>query len=111
MLCELVPYVNNIAIDDDLLSALKEKLVGDNENITRGAMLALGAQRINLIVPIILKKHRKDVFGILSVLNEISVERVEKQNIIKTLMMIREIAKDEELICFFKSCAGQEKSE
>lgn len=110
ILCGLVPYISNISIDEELIDTLKKKLNPAGEELNRATMLALGAQRITEIAPLLLKKHRVDVFGIIATLNEKTVEEIGKQNIIKTMIMIREAIKDEELISFFSSCAGREES-
>lgn len=110
VLCELVPYVNSITLDEELLGTLKKKLNPGGESLNKAAMLTLGAQRLAEIVPIIFKKHKEDVFGILAALNGKTAEEIAKQNIIKTMLMIREAVKDEELVAFFTSCAERDES-
>ena len=51
------------------------------------------------------------MFGILGALNEKSVEEIAKQNFIKTMKQIKDIAKDKELLDFFKSCTSMEGGE
>jgi hypothetical protein len=58
-----------------------------------------------------MKGKKKDLFGILGVLNEKTPEKIAEQNIVKTMKQIREITKDKELLDFFKSCTGTEESE
>jgi hypothetical protein len=63
------------------------------------------------ILPLILKKRKADLFSILASLNEKTIEEIGSQNFIKTMSQIKDIAKDKELLDFFKSCTGTEESE
>lgn len=109
-LCELTPYINNIVTDDVLLDELKAKVKATG-NETKAEIMAMGAEKINKLVPIVLKGHKKDVYGILAVLNDTDVDAIGKQNIIKTMSQIRDLIKDKEFLDFFKSCAEPERSE
>jgi hypothetical protein len=108
--CELTPYINNIVTDDVLLDELKAKVKATG-NETKAEIMAMGAEKINKLVPIVLKGHKDDVYGILSVLNDADVDAIGKQNVIKTMSQIRDLIKDKEFLDFFKSCAEQEQSE
>lgn len=110
IICEITPFVDEIATDEELISTLKEK-VKLPEGATRADMLKIGADKINKIVPIILKKKRAAVYGILAALNESSIEKISKQSMISTAKQIKEAVGDKELIDFFKSCVGAEGSE
>lgn len=110
VLCELTPYINNIVTDDVLLDELKAKVKATG-NETKAEIMAMGAEKINKLVPIVLKGHKKDVYGILAVLNDTDVDAIGKQNVIKTMSQIRDLIKDKEFLDFFKSCAEQEQSE
>lgn len=109
-LCAMTPYINNIMVDQDLSEELRSTI--DPKNLKNKAeMLHEGMKKINALVPIILKKHRGDVYGILSVLNEKTPGEIGKQNFIVTAIQIREAVKDKALLDFFKSCASQEGTE
>lgn len=107
VMCALTPYLSSIAVDSTLLDTLKEKLNAE----TRAEMLLNGMEKFNKVIPILLKEHREDTFGILAVLNDTTAEKIGKQNIIKTMAQIRDIANDKELMTFFKSCAELEEKE
>lgn len=109
-LCELSPYVLNISSDEDLLQELRTAISPDKA-VTYAEWVALGASKIAKLIPIIFKKCRDDVIGILSVMNGKTVEEIEKQNILVTAKQIRDIVKDKDLIDFFVSCADSEESE
>lgn len=110
VLCELTPYVTNIVTDEDLVGELK-KAIDFKEANTMAEKMALTAGKITKIIPIILKNRKNDVFGIVGVLNNKTIEEVAKQNIIVTMKQIRDIAKDKELLDFFKSCTDTEGNE
>ena len=109
IICEITPFVDEIATDEELISTLKEKIKLP-EGATRADMLKIGADKMNKIVPIILKKKRSAVYGILAALNGTSAEKISKQSMISTAKQIKEAVGDEELIDFFKSCVGVEGS-
>lgn len=110
VLCELTPYVTNIVMDETLLAELKEAIDFKEAN-TMAEKMALTARKITKIIPILLKNRKNDVFGIVGVLNNKTVEEIAKQNIIVTMKQIRDIAKDKELLDFFKSCTDTEGNE
>ena len=107
--CEITPYINNIIIDDALMGTLKAKVKGDG--LTKAEIMALGAEKLNKLLPVILKDHRGDVYGIVAVLNGIDAADIGRQNIIKTAAQVRDAIKDKDLVDFFKSCAEPERSE
>lgn len=110
VLCELTPYIANIVSDEELLEELK-KAVDRKDIVNKAQWLAVGAEKITKIIPILLKKRKEDVFGILAVMNEKTVEQIAKQNILVTLKQARTAFKDKELIDFFKSCMDTEEGE
>lgn len=103
-LCEMTPYVANISADEELLKVLKEKLKGASK-ASRAEIYTFGAAKISKMVPILLKTHRNDVFGILSVANGGPAEEIGKQNIMETMKQIKALCDDEDLLSFFKSSA------
>lgn len=110
VLCELTPYIANIAADEELLAELRNAI--DPKAVkTKAELMVKGVEKVTKLVPIVLKKKKHDVFGILAVLNSKTVEEIGKQNIIATMVQVREAVKDKELMDFFKSCVGSEGSE
>lgn len=110
VLCEITPYIANIASDDDLLAELRNA-VDPGEVSTKAELMAKGVEKITKLAPIVLKKRKPDVFGILAALNGKTIEEISKQNIIATMLQVREVIKDKELMDFFRSCAGSEGNE
>lgn len=110
VLCEITPYVANIVGDEELLTELRNA-VDPKEVATQAELMAKGIEKVTKLVPIVLKKRKADVFGILAALNEKTPEEISKQNIIATMAQVREVIKDKELMDFFRSCAGPEGNE
>ena len=88
-----------------LLDELGKKF--DRKGKSVAELYTYAAQKCAALVPTVLKEHRTDVFSILAVLNETTVEAVAKQNILATIEQVREVFKDKALLDFFKSF-GQE---
>ena len=110
VLCEITPFIANITADEELLEELRNAI--DPKAVkTKAELMVKGVEKITKLVPIVLKKRKTDVFGILAALNEKTVEEIGKQNIIATMAQVREVVKDKDLMDFFKSCVGSEGSE
>lgn len=109
LLCQLTPYIANITGDKELLDELAKKFDSKGKSVTELYMFA--AQKYATLAPILLKTHKADVFGILSVLNETTPEAVGKQNVLATMAQIRDVFKDKELLDFFKSWQEPEETE
>lgn len=109
VLCEITPYVSNIVTDEQLMDAIGKSV--KREGMTKAGIMLLGAEKLTSIVPVVMKTHRADVYGVVAALNGMEPEEIASQNIIKTSMQIRDICKDKELLDFFRSCAEQTKDE
>lgn len=110
VLCEIAPYATNIVTDVELLDELKSA-VDFEEAKTLAEKIALVTGKITKILPIVLKKRKSDLFGIVAALNGKSAEDIARQSIIVTMGQVRDICADRELLGFFKSCTGAEGSE
>lgn len=108
VLCEITPYISNIISDKEVMETIGKAV--EKDGLTAIGVFLAGAERLNKIVPILLKTHRSDIFNILAALNRKSAEEIGKQNLMFTLFQIREVCKDKELIAFFKSWAQEEQS-
>lgn len=109
VLCELTPYIANITGDKALLDELGKKFDGKGKSVAE--LYAYGAQKYAMLVPVLLKDHRADVFGILAGLNGTTTESVAKQNILTTILQIRTVFKDKELLDFFESFGQEDEIE
>jgi hypothetical protein len=110
LLCEIATPVTNIMTDEELIKELKSAVDFEKAN-TMAEKVALITGKFTKILPLILKKRKADIFSILASLNEKTIEEIGSQNVIKTMSQIKDIAKDKELLDFFKSCTGTEESE
>lgn len=110
VLCELTPYISNIASDEKMVSAVGKVVDTGGDINLYGKALRL-VERAGEIVPALLKDHRADVYGILSVMNERPVEEIAAQKLVDTIRQVRELFQDKEFLAFFKSSARLEQTE
>lgn len=110
VLCELTPYVSNIASDDAVVGAVG-KIVDTSKDLNLYGKGLLLVERMGEIVPVLLKTHRSDVYGVLSVMNERTAAEIASQPVRDTIQQVREMFQDSELLSFFKSSAQQEQTE
>lgn len=110
VLCDICVYVSNITCDEELMQTLRDSAVESGAK-TKAEIMVWFAEKFSSLLPIIFKKHKADVFGMVAVLNGVKPETVAKQNILKTMGQVRDMVKDKELVDFFKSCAQPEKTE
>ena len=110
VLCEITPRVEAILADEELTAEITA-LIKPEEGMTWAQVALNFMQKLSRIVPILLRKRREDVYGILSAVNDKSAEEIAQQNVLVTMCQIREIIRDRELLDFFKSCADSQGSE
>ena len=87
VLCEAGAYALNILTDEELATELKSKIDSSGE-LSRLELYTFGVQKISTLLPIILKKHRDDVFGILAAVNGCAVKDISHQNIMVTMQQV-----------------------
>ncbi len=105
VLCELTPLVDSIITDEDLMQSLSAVVDREQtETMSVGQKMLLVSSKLGKIVPILMKKRRAEMFGILAVLNEKTPEQISAQNMLVTMMQVRDLVNDRELIDFFRSC-------
>ena len=110
VLCEVSIYALNILSDKELIASLRMQLEGTDGDRTKAEMIAIASEKVAELVPLLLKKHKDDVFGIVAAVNGMTLEQVRQQKIIKTMNAIKEMAQDKDLIDFFRSCVSTEKA-
>lgn len=127
VLCELTPYAANIMEDEKILSALDgfmndgmaakrgneddggdKDVANDNNEATTGIRMFGGMIKT---IPLLLKTHRPDVYGILSILNEKNVEEIAAQPVRETVRQLRDAFQDKDLLAFFNPSARQGQNE
>lgn len=110
VLCEVSIYALNVLSDKELIASLRMQLEGTDGDRTKAEMIAIASEKVAELIPLLLKKHKDDVFGIVAAVNGLTLEQVRQQKIIKTMTAIKEMAQDKDLIDFFKSCVSTEKA-
>lgn len=110
VLCELAPHIESVTHDENIISEIGRVENFDN-GITKPGLAIIWAGRASKLMPVILKTHRADVYGILSIINGKSVDEIASQNIKETIRQVTEALKDEDLVSFFKSSAPQGETE
>lgn len=94
--------VSNILDDDEVESLIKE-VAETQENKSNVKILAFFMPRV---VPIALKKHKKDLFEIVGALAQVPVSEVGKMSVLQLMTVIRESV-DRDLLDFFKNSGKQ----
>lgn len=110
VLCDAAVYIGNITSDTELMTTLKNCAMNEKLNTTAEKM-AWFADKFSALLPVVLKKHKADVFGIVAAVNGMTAAAVAKQNFLETMKQVRDMVKDKELVDFFKSCAKPEVTE
>ena len=108
VLCEITPYLASLTSDTELAAAFRGKLPA---GCSVAEIYLHGSKILTKIIPIVLKTHRDDVFGVLSVLNGKTSDEIAKQNILTTTRQIIDAVKDKELRDFFKSLQSEGETE
>lgn len=110
IICEIVPYVDDIITDEELMNEIKAKL-NLSEGATKFEFYAVLIGKISKIAPILLKKKRESIYGILAAFNEKEVEEIGKQNFIITLRQITTLVRDKQVMELFTSRGELEDGE
>ena len=108
VLLSITPALSNILKDPDLRGKIGKK--PDLKDMSVMGIYLAGVDKINEIIPFLLDTHKADVYAILAALNNTSTAKIAEQNILVTMTQVMETIKDKDLIDFFKSLAGTEKT-
>lgn len=110
VLYELTPYVGSIANDKEVVNTVG-KVMESGQEMNRYGQVMLVLGRVGDFLPLLLKAHRADVYGILSVMNERPVSEIASQKLMDTMEQVRGLFRDEEFMAFFRSSAQEAQSE
>ena len=100
VLCEIVPYVGNI-IEDEALTAELQRKMRMGKDATQAEVYAAGIEKLSKLIPILLKTHRADVYGIVAAINGKTPDEIAAQSALKTAAEIRDIVTDKAFKDFF----------
>ena len=79
VICEIVPYIEDIITDEELMNEVKSKLhLSEGANKLEFYYALVG--KISRIAPILLKNKRDAIYGILAAFNEIETAAREESN-------------------------------
>lgn len=105
--CEITPYVEQLVNDEEISKLWKDKIkANDGEvdvNKLKEMALDKGIEKIFKFIPVLLKKNRSAIYGILSVINEVEIEEIAHQKPALTISQIKELFTDKEFINLFLS--------
>lgn len=110
MLCELTPHVESIVTDNELIEELRQEVDFSGCNTVIEKYTAI-VGKFSKILPTLMKKKKDDIFSIVAIVNDVTIETVKKQNVLVTMTQIKELIQDKELIDFFKSFKNAEGGE
>lgn len=110
VMCELTPYIGNITNDETVVKTIG-KVMENGQDLNRYGQFMVVMGRIGEFIPLLLKTHRSDIYGILSIMNERTVAEIAAQKLADTIRQAREVFQDEDLISFFRSSARQGQKE
>lgn len=101
VLITITPLVENIAKDQTLIDMIGRAI--DKEGMTQAGVFLAGLERLTALVPLLLKDHRADLFGIVGAVNSKSAKEIGAQKLSDTMAQIREVSEDGELLDFLRS--------
>lgn len=103
VVCELIDIIDDIMSDSEFVSELSTVTsVFTKKKITnQEAMSKLWSKR-KVLVKLLLKSKREEMYKIISILSDKSVQEIKSQLLIKTLLDGYEVFSDKELLLFFK---------
>lgn len=107
-MCIIAPHLQSIFDDKELIAELQRKLPKGEH--TKLEIYRFGASRIFVLLPVVLKEHRADVYGVLSAFNGLTEEECGKQNVIATMVQVRALLNDKEFVNFFRSFTDSAQS-
>lgn len=104
VITDILPYVMDIVGDEKLVREIKAK-ADIPENATadevRAIVSSMTKTKVLVIVPMLLKDHRENIFYILARISGKTAEECKKQSILTTVKQILDICQDRELMAFF----------
>lgn len=109
VLCDITPYLGAIITDEQLTAELRRK-ANVNSDSSQAEVWAAALEKITRLLPVILKSHRNDVYGIVGAINGKTEEEIEAQSFLTTLSEIVDIVRDKEFRNFFASLRNTEQN-
>ncbi len=99
---EITPYLGEIMQDEELLSIFYDRIdvsgMEEKEGKIKG--IAKGVSNFTKIIPILLTKHKENIYKTLAIVNDKTVEEIKEQNPLTTIKQVKELWSDKELLNF-----------
>ncbi|MFI3171755.1 MAG: hypothetical protein R3Y09_06660 [Clostridia bacterium] len=103
VVCELIDIIDDIMSDSEFVSELSTVTsVFTKKNITNQEAISKLWSKRKVLVKLLLKSKREEMYKIISILSDKSVQEIKSQLLIKTLLDGYEAFSDKELMLFFK---------
>lgn len=109
VMVEIAAPAASIVNDTALIEELRKALPAGTH--TQADVYRFAVSKIAVLVPIVLKQHRADLYAILSPFNGKTADEIGKQKFMQTCAEVKMLVCDKELVDFFKSLRGAEQSE
>lgn len=100
-LIAMTPYLGAILTDDKVTDALTQGNQPQGETMTRATVKALGLRRINALVPVLLRDHRDDLFGLLGAYFGETLDTLRGETYGELIARVKSMMSDESVTAFF----------
>lgn len=114
----ITPAATNIMQDDEFINTLTSSMPKLKENATdkekeehNKKSLKVTMNKITNLVPLLLSKHRNDVYAILAATQAKTIEEIKEMTFKELYTAIKEIFEDSDLIDFFTSAKTSEQEQ
>lgn len=104
ILVEITPHVESIANDKFVAEEIRRLMDNCDEKSGKSDLKWISVLTSTLcrMIPFLFKEKRYDLYSILAVLYDMSIEEIKAQSLIVTMRMVKDIFSDKDFILFFK---------
>lgn len=98
----ITPLLSKITEDEEMVKIFLDRVSVDgmDKNEAKIKGLAKGLSNTFKLISKVFDKHKEEVYGILSIVNDLTIEEVRKQNVLVTIKQFKELWEDKELLNF-----------
>lgn len=101
IICDITPYIGEIVEDKELIKLMAEKVklkADATEQDFKEISIATGIKKALAFVPLLLKKHREEVYNILAIVNNKKIEEYREQKLVETIREIKDLVLDPDFL-------------
>lgn len=99
---EITPYLGEIMQDEELVKIYYDRIdikgMSEKEGKIKGVVK--GISNFTKLIPILLTKHKENIYHVLAIVNDKKFEEIGKQNPVETIKQLKELWSDKELLNF-----------